>query len=74
MFEDILIRMEAAVAAMVNLILSGHSLCGTASVGKDSGCTTILLLEAIRRVAAGGQPQADHFVTSANTTIENPSL
>jgi DNA sulfur modification protein DndC len=74
MFEDILIRMEAAIAAMVGLILSGHSLCGTASGGKDSGCTTILLLEAIRRVADEGQPQADHFIMSANTMIENPSL
>ncbi|MFL9886851.1 hypothetical protein PQR66_27680 [Paraburkholderia agricolaris] len=74
MFEDILIRMEAAIAAMVSLILSGHSLCGTASGGKDSGCTTILLLEAIRRVADEGQPQADHFIMSANTMIENPSL
>lgn len=41
MFDEILVRMEVAIAALTDLILSGHSLCGTASGGKDSGCTTI---------------------------------
>lgn len=74
MFKEILEKMEAAIDAMVGLILAGYPLCGTISGGKDSGCTTILLLEAVRRVVVAGQSQADHFIMTANTTIENSSL
>jgi DNA sulfur modification protein DndC len=73
MFDDILEKMETAIAVLVGLIHAGHPLCGTAS-GKDSTCATILMLEAVRRVAATGHTQASHFVSSANTTIENVSL
>jgi len=74
MFKEILEKMEAAIDSMVSLILAGYPLCGTISGGKDSGCTTILMLEAVRRVAVAGQPRADHFIMTANTTIENSSL
>ncbi|MFL9912056.1 adenine nucleotide alpha hydrolase family protein [Paraburkholderia sp. RL17-337-BIB-A] len=73
MFDDILEKMETAIAVLVGLIHAVHPLCGTAS-GKDSTCATILMLEAVRRVAATGHTQASHFVSSANTTIENVSL
>jgi hypothetical protein len=73
MFDDILQKIEAAIAVLVGLIRAGHPLCGTAS-GKDSTCATILMLEAVRRTAAENTPQPAHFVSSANTTIENVSL
>jgi 3'-phosphoadenosine 5'-phosphosulfate sulfotransferase (PAPS reductase)/FAD synthetase/predicted nucleic acid-binding protein len=74
MFEAISVKIEVAVRIMVGLIERGYALCGTASGGKDSGCASILMLEAVRRVTATGREQPDHFITSANTTIENPSL
>ncbi|RZF26645.1 hypothetical protein EVC45_26875 [Paraburkholderia sp. UYCP14C] len=73
MFDDILQKMEAAIAVLMGLIRAGHPLCGTAS-GKDSTCATILMLEAVRRVADEGLAQPAHYISSANTTIENSSL
>ncbi|MGF6447440.1 hypothetical protein [Paraburkholderia youngii] len=73
MFDEILQKMEAAIAVLMGLIRAGHPLCGTAS-GKDSTCATILMLEAVRRVAEEGHVQPAHYISSANTTIENSSL
>ncbi|MEX3790883.1 hypothetical protein [Paraburkholderia sp. BR14374] len=73
MFDEILQKMEAAIAVLMGLIRAGHPLCGTAS-GKDSTCATILMLEAVRRVAEEGHLQPAHYISSANTTIENSSL
>ncbi|NVH76365.1 hypothetical protein FSB08_28495 [Paraburkholderia sp. JPY432] len=73
MFDEILQKMEAAIAVLIGLIRAGHPLCGTAS-GKDSTCATILMLEAVRRVADEGLAQPAHYISSANTTIENSSL
>ncbi|MGF6292502.1 3'-phosphoadenosine 5'-phosphosulfate sulfotransferase (PAPS reductase)/FAD synthetase [Paraburkholderia youngii] len=73
MFDEILQKMEAAIAVLMGLIRAGHPLCGTAS-GKDSTCATILMLEAVRRVAEDGHVQPAHYISSANTTIENSSL
>jgi DNA sulfur modification protein DndC len=73
MFDEILQKMEAAIAVLMGLIRAGHPLCGTAS-GKDSTCATILMLEAVRRVAEQGHVQPAHYISSANTTIENSSL
>ncbi|MGF6267440.1 DNA sulfur modification protein DndC [Paraburkholderia youngii] len=73
MFDDILQKMEAAIAVLMGLIRAGHPLCGTAS-GKDSTCATIVMLEAVRRVAEEGHVQPAHYISSANTTIENSSL
>ncbi|MGF6658596.1 DNA sulfur modification protein DndC [Paraburkholderia atlantica] len=73
MFDEILQKMEAAIAVLMGLIRAGHPLCGTAS-GKDSTCATILMLEAVRRVADEGHVQPAHYISSANTTIENSSL
>lgn len=73
MFDEILQKMEAAIAVLMGVIRAGHPLCGTAS-GKDSTCATILMLEAVRRVAEEGHVQPAHYISSANTTIENSSL
>ncbi|MGF6736382.1 hypothetical protein GCT19_22430 [Paraburkholderia sp. CNPSo 3155] len=73
MFDEILQKMEAAIGVLMGLIRAGHPLCGTAS-GKDSTCATILMLEAVRRVAGEGHVQPAHYISSANTTIENSSL
>jgi DNA sulfur modification protein DndC len=74
MFDEILTMMEAAIAVMVGLIERGHPLSCGASGGKDSGCATILMLEAVRRVTAARGPALDHFIMSADTSVENPSL
>ncbi|GAB6852681.1 phosphoadenosine phosphosulfate reductase family protein [Paraburkholderia kururiensis] len=50
------------------------SLCATLSGGKDSTCTTILLLEAVRRHKTDAANAGRHFVMSADTTIENPAV
>src|ERR1700754_4292837 len=73
MFEEILLKMETVIAALSSLILVGHPLCGTLS-GKDSTCATILMLEAVRRVAKTAPMQPAHYISTANTTIENTSL
>lgn len=65
---------ERAVTVLTDLISLGHPLCLTLSGGKDSTTTTILGLEAIRRVTAQGLRQARHTVSSADTTIENPAM
>ncbi|BCZ85455.1 hypothetical protein PTKU64_91300 (plasmid) [Paraburkholderia terrae] len=73
MFDDILLKMEAAIAALIGLIRAGHPLCGTVS-GKDSTCATILMLEAVRRIGQTGESQPGHYISTADTTIENSSL
>ncbi|GJH04632.1 hypothetical protein [Paraburkholderia terrae] len=73
MFDEIILKMEAAIAALIGLIRIGHPLCGTVS-GKDSTCATILMLEAVRRFATTGEAQPGHFISTADTTIENSSL
>ncbi|WP_196786409.1 hypothetical protein [Burkholderia diffusa] len=57
---------------MFSEILVGHTLSNALSGGKDSTCTAILMLEAVRR--AGAEVSREHFVTRADTTIENPSM
>lgn len=66
-------KAEQAIAALFALIERGYSLCMTAS-GKDSTVATILTLEAIRRANVAQVDQAPHFVTSADTLIDNPPL
>ena len=73
MFDEILQKMEAAIAVLSGFIQEGHPLCGTLS-GKDSTCATILMLEAVRRVAIQDRAQPAHYISTANTTIENSSL
>ena len=73
MFDEILEKIEAAIAVLVGLIDAGHPLCGTAS-GKDSTCATILMLEAVRRIEIAGKRQPAHYISTANTTVENVSL
>jgi len=73
MFDEILTKIETAIAVLVGIIKAGHPLCGTAS-GKDSTCAVILMLEAVRRVSAERARQPAHYVSTANTTIENVSL
>ncbi|PCE30334.1 phosphoadenosine phosphosulfate reductase domain-containing protein [Burkholderia ubonensis] len=65
-------KMELAIDSLAALISRGYTLSCALSGGKDSTCTAILMLEAIRR--AGGDASREHFVTSADTTIENPSM
>lgn len=66
--------MERAVNVLYKLVDAGHALQMATSFGKDSMCTSILSLEAIRRAKAAGIKQAVHFVTTASTTIENPAM
>lgn len=66
--------MERAINVLYQLIVTGHALQMATSFGKDSMCTSILSLEAIRRAKAAGIKQAVHFVTTASTTIENPAM
>jgi hypothetical protein len=61
----------ARSAAMIGLIEAGHPLFGTVSGAKDSACAAILMLEAVRRVGARRGPARDHFIMSADTTVEN---
>ncbi|MBR8270514.1 phosphoadenosine phosphosulfate reductase family protein [Burkholderia cenocepacia] len=72
MFSEILVKMESAIDALVALIRQGFTLSNALSGGKDSTCTAILMLEAVRRACA--EVSREHFVTSADTTIENPSM
>ncbi|KWK06118.1 hypothetical protein WM11_11805 [Burkholderia ubonensis] len=72
MSYEILEKMETAIGALVALIQQGYTLSNALSGGKDSTCTAILMLEAVRR--AGTEASREHFVTSADTTIENPSM
>jgi DNA sulfur modification protein DndC len=66
--------LESAISALLSLIKAGHALVLTASGGKDSTLTTLIGLEAIRRAKLEGVPQARHYVSSADTTIENPAM
>jgi 3'-phosphoadenosine 5'-phosphosulfate sulfotransferase (PAPS reductase)/FAD synthetase len=67
MEQEIVSKMEAAIGVMQRYIELGHSLSCAYSGGKDSTCTLVLMLEAIRR--AGGTT-ITHHVQSADTTIE----
>lgn len=51
MFSEILVKMESAIDALVALIRQGYTLSNALSGGKDSTCTAILMLEAVRRAA-----------------------
>ncbi|WP_309251473.1 hypothetical protein [Burkholderia multivorans] len=72
MVSEILVKIESAIDALAVLIRQGYTLSSALSGGKDSTCTAILMLEAVRR--AGAEVARKHFVTSADTTIENPSM
>jgi hypothetical protein len=65
MFDEIIDKMEAAIAALIGLIRAGHPLCGTVS-GKDSTCATILMLEAVRRIGRRENPSP--LITSRRRT------
>ncbi|MDK9702515.1 MAG: phosphoadenosine phosphosulfate reductase family protein [Sulfuritalea sp.] len=65
---------EAAVAAVLALLRQGHAIIMTASGGKDSTTTTLIALEALRRAQQEGVLMPTHYVTSADTLIENPSM
>ncbi|WP_250518849.1 phosphoadenosine phosphosulfate reductase family protein [Caballeronia sp. ATUFL_M1_KS5A] len=71
MEQEILSKMEAAISVMQRYVELGHSLSCAYSGGKDSTCTLVLMLEAIRR--AGGTT-ITHHVQSVDTTIENPTI
>lgn len=74
MFDEILAKMEAVLAILMQKIAAGHALqCGY-SGGKDSTCVALLMLEATRRAKEAGIAQARHYIATSNTTIENPSL
>jgi len=63
MEQEILSKMEAAISVMQRYVELGHSLSRAYSGGKDSTCTLVLMLEAIRR--AGGTA-ITHHIQSAN--------
>lgn len=65
-------RIELAITTLLDLIKAGWALQITLSGGKDSSTSALLCLEAIRRAKAAGIRQADHFVTSSDTSVENP--
>ena len=71
MEHQVLMKMEAAIGVMQRYVEQGYSLSCAYSGGKDSTCTLVLMLEAIRR--AGGSAR-QHFVQSADTTIESPTI
>ena len=73
MERDIYAMMERAIATMQGYIERGYVLANGLSGGKDSTCVMVLMLEAIRRsghLASG----VLHYITSADTTIENPTM
>ena len=73
MERDIFKMMEAAIATMQSYIQRGYVLANGLSGGKDSTCVMVLMLEAIRRTAHLF-PDRRHYITSADTTIENPVM
>ena len=74
MFDEILAKMEAVIAILMQKIAAGHVLqCGY-SGGKDSTCVALLMIEAVRRSKKAGVPQARHYIATSDTQIENPSL
>ncbi|MFM0003937.1 hypothetical protein PQR57_23305 [Paraburkholderia dipogonis] len=72
MGRDIHTLMESAIASMQSYIERGHVLAAGVSGGKDSTCAMVLMLEAVRR-AKQVAPDVRHYITSSDTTIENPS-
>lgn len=72
--QPIIELMEIAIAVLLGLIRQGYSLASTLSGGKDSTTTTMLCLEAIRRAVLEGIDQASHYISSASTGVENPSM
>ncbi|MGF6265435.1 DNA sulfur modification protein DndC [Paraburkholderia youngii] len=72
MDRDIHTLMENAIASMQSYIEQGHVLAAGVSGGKDSTCAMVLMLEAVRR-AKHVAPDVRHYITSSDTTIENPS-
>jgi len=72
MNRDIHALMETAIATMQSYIEQGYVLAAGVSGGKDSTCAMVLMLEAVRR-AKQAAPGARHYITSSDTTIENPS-
>ncbi|MCU6502274.1 hypothetical protein LPN04_31215 [Rugamonas sp. A1-17] len=72
--QDITDISEAAIETLIALIKRGHGLALLCSGGKDSSCVTILGLEAIRRATAAGIVQSQHYLSTSETTIENPSM
>jgi 3'-phosphoadenosine 5'-phosphosulfate sulfotransferase (PAPS reductase)/FAD synthetase len=73
MERDIFTMMETAIATMQSYIQQGYVLANGLSGGKDSTCVMVLMLEAIRR-SAHRFPDRRHYITSADTTIENPIM
>jgi 3'-phosphoadenosine 5'-phosphosulfate sulfotransferase (PAPS reductase)/FAD synthetase len=65
--------MESAIASMQSYIERGYVLATGLSGGKDSTCAMVLMVEAVRR-SAQTRPGVTHYITSADTTIENPSV
>ncbi|MFP3637736.1 phosphoadenosine phosphosulfate reductase family protein [Paraburkholderia sp. SIMBA_054] len=74
MFDEITQMLEEGIAILVDLIKQRHTLSCAVSGGKDSTVVLVMALEAIRRVAASGMEQPPHHVTTASTTVENPSM
>jgi 3'-phosphoadenosine 5'-phosphosulfate sulfotransferase (PAPS reductase)/FAD synthetase len=72
MNRDIHALMETAIVTMQSHIEQGYVLAAGVSGGKDSTCAVVLMLEAVRR-AKQAAPGARHYITSSDTTIENPS-
>ncbi|MGF6298074.1 phosphoadenosine phosphosulfate reductase family protein [Paraburkholderia sp. WC7.3d] len=72
MDRDIHTLMETAIASMQSYIEQGYVLAAGVSGGKDSTCAMVLMLEAVRR-ARHAPPGVRHYITSSDTTIENPS-
>lgn len=64
--------MEDAISSMQSYIEQGYVLAVGLSGGKDSTCVMVLMLEAVRRACAV-RPEVTHYITSSDTTIENPS-
>lgn len=67
-------RIEAAIQTIMDLVEKGHSIVSTLSSGKDSTTTTLLCLEAIRRMSILGCRQATHYISSSSTSVENPEI
>ncbi|WP_175047947.1 hypothetical protein [Duganella vulcania] len=72
--KDIEAKAEKAIATLMDLIERNHPLALLCSGGKDSSVVTLLGLEAIRRAHAAGIVQAQHYVATSDTTVENPAM
>lgn len=72
--DDIGSKAEAAIATLQGLIAQHVSLTLLCSGGKDSSAVVLLGLEAIRRSRAAGVVQAQHYVSTSSTTVENPAM